>query len=362
MRNDYRDYLSHSAKGTKWKNHKYLKKINGRYYYGTKGELNRVDRSINMAGNKYVNAELLSFKKQHDKSGMIYVDKDNGMKELYEGAAKDNKKRIEEYQKRIDEFDKKIADPKNQFKEVDEFGKSTLIRYQKEEQDDYDRNMKTASEWAKKAREDKVNWDTETDRWGEGVHKLTKDANSLADYVNSKAVKNIVANKVSDLKTSAKNTVSKGQDKVSDILNKASSKASSTKDLVSDKAKDAASKGKEIVSSVKDLASGKAKETVNKGKQKVSSLLSSLKKDPSKTVAYKNISSISIGHDKPTTTRSITYKDGHTEKLVQGSDGGWRSKEDNKKLSEIEKQYKEGKVSKEYYEEFKYNTRRNEWN
>lgn len=31
--NDYRDYLEHSAEGTKWGNHKYLYIKNGRYYY-----------------------------------------------------------------------------------------------------------------------------------------------------------------------------------------------------------------------------------------------------------------------------------------------------------------------------------------
>lgn len=33
VRPDYMDFISHSAKGTTWKDHKYIKKINGIYYY-----------------------------------------------------------------------------------------------------------------------------------------------------------------------------------------------------------------------------------------------------------------------------------------------------------------------------------------
>lgn len=54
-RPDFRDYkgrgveeLMHSAKGTTWKNHKYLKKVNGRYIYPKK-----VNRS-SASGNKVV--------------------------------------------------------------------------------------------------------------------------------------------------------------------------------------------------------------------------------------------------------------------------------------------------------------------
>lgn len=38
-------YLVHSAKGTSWskKNHKYIKKIDGKYYYGTEAQLNAVE-------------------------------------------------------------------------------------------------------------------------------------------------------------------------------------------------------------------------------------------------------------------------------------------------------------------------------
>lgn len=32
-RNDYRSYIQHSAKGTTWGKHKYIKKVNDRYFY-----------------------------------------------------------------------------------------------------------------------------------------------------------------------------------------------------------------------------------------------------------------------------------------------------------------------------------------
>ena len=50
MRNDYKDYIAHSAKGTFWKNHKYIKKINGKYYYGNSDDHSKVETALKTSG------------------------------------------------------------------------------------------------------------------------------------------------------------------------------------------------------------------------------------------------------------------------------------------------------------------------
>lgn len=52
VRPDYLDFLSHSAKGSEWEDHKYVKKINGIYYYPVGYEDGRTIDSLSNKGKK----------------------------------------------------------------------------------------------------------------------------------------------------------------------------------------------------------------------------------------------------------------------------------------------------------------------
>lgn len=51
FRQTYRNSLMHSPKGTTWKNHKYIKKENGRYIYPTSPEVNKLKKKNFMKDN-----------------------------------------------------------------------------------------------------------------------------------------------------------------------------------------------------------------------------------------------------------------------------------------------------------------------
>jgi hypothetical protein len=77
------DYLMHSAKGTTWKNHKYIKKIEDRYYY-TKESLSK---ALNKAGSSIKETKSdLKTRKELGKANKATYDEAFGIKKYVDGV------------------------------------------------------------------------------------------------------------------------------------------------------------------------------------------------------------------------------------------------------------------------------------
>lgn len=64
VRPDYLDFLRHSAKGSEWEDHKYVKKIDGVYYYPVGYEDGRTINSLSDKGEKEIKNDKGSKEKQ----------------------------------------------------------------------------------------------------------------------------------------------------------------------------------------------------------------------------------------------------------------------------------------------------------
>lgn len=70
VRPNYLDFLDHSAKGSEWEDHKYVKKIDGVYYYPVGYEDGRTIDSLKGGSNKS-DSEKSNKKDSNDKSSQI---------------------------------------------------------------------------------------------------------------------------------------------------------------------------------------------------------------------------------------------------------------------------------------------------
>ena len=93
MRNDFLDYIAHSAKGSSWKKHKYFAKHNGIYMYGTDEDHEKFE------------AEAQKYK-------------DDEIKRIEKGIEQSNNK-IKELNVKIAKYDAAIADANSDIKRLE---------------------------------------------------------------------------------------------------------------------------------------------------------------------------------------------------------------------------------------------------
>lgn len=86
-------HLAHSAKGTEWANHKYIKKVNGTYYYpqnskngGTGGNNGSVSRIANLTGMK--DEEVANLQKIANSKGYNSKEYKQALSVISEGDSK----------------------------------------------------------------------------------------------------------------------------------------------------------------------------------------------------------------------------------------------------------------------------------
>lgn len=138
MKNDFLEYsglydsdhIAHYAKGSTAKDHKYIKKINGRYYYATKSDLEKVQTKSNNSSTKQAERTRLADKIEKNRNDIDkFTDEvsdkknkyDNSVikvfaKKSYEDAAKKLDRKQSEYESNLKDFRNNVVTSYNDLK------------------------------------------------------------------------------------------------------------------------------------------------------------------------------------------------------------------------------------------------------